>query len=215
MNRWTEACGALSAADPAMARAIAACGPCTLVRRRIPGGAFAALARTVCYQQLAGNAAAAIHARFAALYGGRPTPAAVAATPDETLRAVGLSAAKVASIKDLAVKAASGALRLEGWSRLTDEEIVERLTMVRGIGRWTAEMFLIFQLNRPDVWPTGDFGVRTGYARIHDLDALPAGNELEHLGEIYRPFRSVAAWYCWRVVDGARRSRRDDVTATW
>ncbi|MDQ3978032.1 MAG: DNA-3-methyladenine glycosylase 2 family protein [Actinomycetota bacterium] len=214
MNQWAEACAALATADPAMARAIDAWGPCTLTRRRTPGGAFGALARAICYQQLAGNAAAAIHRRFAALYGGQPTPAAVAKTPDETLRAVGLSATKVASIKDLAVKAADGSVRLEGWSRLTDDEIVERLTVVRGIGRWTAEMFLIFQLNRADVWPTGDLGVRSGYARIHGLDTLPDPAELEKLGQLYRPFRTVAAWYCWRAVDQARKEPAQ-VTTTW
>ena len=133
-DRWADACAALAAADPALGVAIADHGPCTLARRRTPGGAFAALARSICYQQLAGAAAGAIHGRFAALYDGRPTPAAVAATPEEDLRAVGLSAAKVASIKDLAAKALDGSVRLRGWSRLGDEEIVERLTRVRGIG---------------------------------------------------------------------------------
>ena len=214
MDRWAEACAALSAADPALGRAIASYGPCTLIRRPAPGGAFGALARAVCYQQLAGKAAAAIHGRFAALYGGRPTPAAVAATPDEVLRRVGLSAAKVASIKDLADKAVNGVVRLEGWGRLEDEEIVERLTVVRGIGRWTAEMFLIFQLNRPDVWPVGDFGVRTGYGQVHGLAAPPDPAELARLGEIYRPFRTVAAWYCWRAVDAARETA-SPVTSAW
>ena len=215
MDRWAEACAALSAADPAMRRTIASYGRCTLVRRRAAGGAFGALARAICYQQLAGNAAAAIHGRFSGLYGGRPTPSAVAATPDDTLRAVGLSAAKVASIKDLAAKAAAGTVRLDGWSGLSDEEIVERLVAVRGIGRWTAEMFLIFQLNRPDVWPTGDLGVRAGYAAIHGLPTLPPPAELEALGEVYRPFRTVAAWYCWRVVDAGRRQVAAEVTSTW
>ena len=214
MDPWAEAGAALAAVDPAMARTIAACGPCRLTRRRTPGGAFGALARAICYQQLAGNAAAAIHGRFAALYGGRPTPAAVAATPVETLRASGLSGAKVASIKDLAAKAADGTVRLDGWRGLTDEQIVERLVAVRGIGRWTAEMFLIFQLNRPDVWPTGDFGVRSGYARIHELETTPESAELQRLGEVYRPYRTVAAWYCWRAVDSARQEAAR-VTATW
>ncbi len=133
-DRWADACAALAAADPALGAAMADHGPCTLARRRTPGGAFAALARSVCYQQLAGAAAGAIHGRFAALYGGRPTPAAVVATPEQDLRAVGLSAAKVASIQDLAAKALDGTVRLQGWSRLDDDEIVERLIRVRGIG---------------------------------------------------------------------------------
>ena len=200
-DRWAEADAALAAADPALAVVIATHGPCALARRTTAGGAFGALARSICYQQLAGRAAAAIHARFVALYDGRPTPEAVAATPEEALRAAGLSANKTASIKDLAAKALDGTVRLDGWSRQSDEEIVERLTRVRGIGPWTAHMFLIFQLNRPDVWPTGDFGVRSGYSRMHGLSGLPSPAELAVLGEVYRPFRTVAAWYCWRVID--------------
>ncbi len=202
MGRWVDECAALSAADPAMAAAIATLGPCTLVRGRAPGGAFGALARSICFQQLAGAAASAIHGRFAALYDGRPTPAAVAATPEEVLRGVGLSSAKVASIKDLAAKALDGTVRLQGWGRMDDDEIVERLVTVRGIGPWTAQMFLIFQLNRPDVWPTGDLGVRVGYGRMHGLEAPPTPAELAAAGEVYRPYRTVAAWYCWRVMDG-------------
>src|SRR5205085_8184419 len=173
VDRWAEAYRVLAAADPVLGVAIASHGPCTLTRRTIAGGAFGALARSICYQQLAGAAASAIHGRFVALYGGRPSAAAVAATPDEVLRSAGLSANKVASIKDLATKALDGTVRLEGWSRLGDDEIVERLSRVRGIGPWTAHMFLIFQLNRPDVWPTGDLGVRAGYGKMHGLDALP------------------------------------------
>jgi DNA-3-methyladenine glycosylase II len=203
-DRWADACAALSSADPALGAIIDGYGPCTLARRRTPGGAFAALARSICYQQLAGAAANAIHGRFAALYGGRPTPGAVAATLDEDLKAVGLSAAKVASIKDLAAKALDGTVRLHGWSGLSDDDIVERLTRVRGIGPWTAQMFLMFELNRPDVWPTGDLGIRAGYARIHGLPAPPSASELEALGDVYRPYRTIAAWYCWRAVDGAR-----------
>lgn len=215
MDRWAEAYRVLSAASPAMADTIARSGPCTLVRRRPPGGAFAALARAICYQQLAGSAAAAIHGRFAALYGGRPSPEAVAATPEPLLRATGLSAAKVAAIKDLATKVLDGTVRLGGWSRLGDEEVVGRLTTVRGIGPWTAQMFLVFQLNRPDVWPTGDLGVRVGYSRIHGLPVPPSPNELAGLGEVYRPFRSVAAWYCWRAVDAPPSGVTGDLTPGW
>jgi len=199
--RWGEATATLVERDPAMAAVIARVGPCTLAPRRIAGGFFAALARSILYQQLAGRAAAAIHARFVALFDGRPTPEAVLATDDEALRAAGLSAAKAASIKDLAAKVADGTVRLDGISSLPDEEVIERLVAVRGIGRWTGEMFLIFQLCRPDVWPVGDLGVRGGYARIHRLPAPPTPAELAALGDAYRPYRTVAAWYCWRAVD--------------
>ncbi len=202
MDRWTEAYAALAAADPAMAAAIATHGPCRLVRRRKPGGTFAALAEAIVYQQLAGAAAAAIHGRFAALYGGRPTPAAVIATPEPVLRSVGLSVNKAASILDLAARTVDGTVPTTGWSRRSDDDIVERLVRVRGIGPWTAHMFLIFQLNRPDVWPTGDLGVRAGFARIQGLSDLPTPAALAGAGEPYRPYRTVAAWYCWRAMDG-------------
>lgn len=214
-GRWAGAVAELAAADPVLGGAMVALGPCRLVRRRLPGGAFAALARAVCYQQLAGAAAAAIHGRFAALFDGRPTPAAVLATPPGVLRATGLSAAKVASIVDLATKVADGSVRLAGWRDRTDGEIVASLSTVRGIGPWTAQMFLMFQLNRPDVWPTGDLGVRAGYARIHGLQAPPAPRELERLGERYRPWRTVAAWYCWRAVDPAPPAVVSAATGAW
>lgn len=195
----------VAAADPALAALIDRVGPCTLRPRRFAGGHFAALARSILYQQLAGKAAAAIHARFLALFdGGRPSPEAVLALPDEALRGAGLSTAKAVSIKDLAAKVLDGTVRLEGISRRSDAEIVERLCLVRGIGRWTAEMFLMFQLGRPDVWPTGDYGVRKGWAILHGRpEALPTPAELELAGEAYRPYRSVAAWYCWRAVEEA------------
>ncbi len=198
-----DAVAHIAAADPAMAALIERVGPCTLVARRHAGGYFAALARAIVYQQLAGKAAASIHGRFAALFPGkRPTPEGVLALPDEVLRGVGLSHAKLTSIKDLAAKVLDRTVRLDGISRRPDDVIVEQLSQVRGIGRWTAEMFLIFQLGRPDVWPTGDYGVRKGWAIVHGrADALPSPKELEVAGEAYRPHRTVAAWYCWRAVD--------------
>lgn len=198
---WAEAERHLSQRDPALGAFIAAAGPCTLARRRHPGGAFAALARAIVFQQLAGRAAAAIHARFVALYAGRPTPAAVAATPLEALRGAGLSAAKAASIKDLAAAVLEGRVPLRRLAALADDEVVARLTTVRGIGPWTAHMFLIFTLTRPDVWPVTDLGVRAGFARLHALEALPSPAALDAAGEAYRPYRSIAAWYCWRVMD--------------
>ena len=185
--------------DPAYARVIAAAGPFT--PRPGDADAFNSLARAIVFQQLAGHAARAIHGRFTALLGGHPTPEAVLGTTIDQLRAVGLSGAKAASIADLALKATDGTLPLDRLDELADADIVQRLVTVRGIGRWTAEMFLIFQLRRPDVWPVDDLGVRKGYAAIHELPAPPTPKALDALGEIYRPYRTVAAWYCWRAVD--------------
>jgi 3-methyladenine DNA glycosylase/8-oxoguanine DNA glycosylase len=121
--------------------------------------------------------------------------------PVDQLRAAGLSGAKAASIRDLAEKVLDGSVQLDRMNRLPDDEIVRELTLVRGIGPWTAEMFLIFQLGRLDVWPIGDFGIRKGYALLYGLTAPPSEKELEPLGEPFRPYRSVAAWYCWRAAE--------------
>ncbi len=162
---------------------------------------FAELCRMICYQQLAGRAAAAIHGRFAALYDGAPTPEAVLTTPADELRGAGLSAAKAASIRDLAEKVDEGLVELDRVAKLPDEEVVRELVLVRGIGEWTAHMFLMFQVGRLDVWPTLDFGVRAGYARLYGLDPAPTPKQLEPLGDRFRPYRSLVAWYCWRAMD--------------
>jgi 3-methyladenine DNA glycosylase/8-oxoguanine DNA glycosylase len=185
--------------DPAYARIIQAVGPFT--PRPPDADAFNSLARAIVFQQLAGHAARAIHGRFAALFDGQPTPEAVMQTSIDQLRSVGLSGAKAASIADLALKATDGTLPLDRLDELSDAEIVQRLTAVRGIGRWTAEMFMIFQLRRPDVWPVDDYGVRKGFAVVHGLEVPPTPKALDALGEIYRPYRSTVAWYCWRAVD--------------
>jgi DNA-3-methyladenine glycosylase II len=157
--------------------------------------------RAVCYQQLAGAAASTIHGRLVDALGGLTTPEAVLALPVDTMRAAGLSANKSASIRDLAAKVLDGEVELDRVAKLPDDEIVRELTLVRGIGRWTAEMFLMFQLGRLDVWPVGDLGVRKGYAVIHGFAEMPSARELEPLGEPLRPYRSLAAWYCWRAAD--------------
>ena len=185
--------------DPAYARFIDAVGPFDL--RPGDADAFNSLARAIVFQQLAGAAARAIYGRFAALLDGHPSAEGVLGASIEQLRAVGLSGAKAASIADLALKATDGTLPLDRLDELTDAEIVQRLVTVRGIGRWTAEMFLMFQLRRLDVWPVDDFGVRKGYAAIHSLAAPPTPKVLEALGEIYHPYRTYAAWYCWRAVE--------------
>jgi DNA-3-methyladenine glycosylase II len=169
---------------------------------------FAALAESILYQQLAGAAAAAIHRRFVALFDGDLSPEAVLALPEERLRAAGLSGSKAASIRDLAAKVADGTVPLEHISRLPDEDVIKDLSVVRGIGRWTAEMFLIFQLRRLDVWPVDDLGVRKGYSLAYGLRELLKPKELQGEGERFRPYRTVVAWYCWRAVHAARLLER-------
>ncbi|HEY3059116.1 MAG TPA: DNA-3-methyladenine glycosylase 2 family protein [Chloroflexota bacterium] len=185
--------------DPAFAAIVDAAGP---FDPRPPDGDYlGSLARAIVYQQLAGNAARAIHGRFVALYDGNPTAEAILKTPVQDLRSAGLSGNKATSILDLALKVSDGTVPLERIDELADDEVVARLSTIRGIGRWTAEMFLLFQLGRPDVWPVDDFGVRKGFARIHQLAEPPKPKALDALGEVYRPYRSAAAWYCWRAVD--------------
>ena len=193
----------LVALDPAFAPVVAWAGPFR-ARTRNPDGPFGALARSIVFQQLAGRAAAAIHGRFRALFDGQLVPEDVLALPEAQLRAAGLSAAKTASIRDLAAKVADGTVPLDRLRRLGDEEIIERLRTVRGIGRWTAEMFLIFELGRMDVWPVDDLGVRNGLALVQRLPVAPTAKELLPAGDRYRPLRSVAAWYCWQAVHLAR-----------
>jgi DNA-3-methyladenine glycosylase II len=188
-----------------IAKLVGIAGPAQLKRRGSERrDHFGALAQSIAYQQLAGKAAAAIHGRFEALFDGHPTPEAVLATPEERLRGAGLSAAKTASILDLAGKVEAGDVPLAGIGRLGDEEIIERLSTVRGIGRWTAEMFLIFQLGRLDVWPIDDLGVRAGYGAAYKLKEPPTPKALAPLGDAYRPYRSIAAWYMWQAIHLAR-----------
>jgi DNA-3-methyladenine glycosylase II len=200
-----EAMTALSASDRKLAKLIRQVGPPDLPRSRRRRSHFAELARAICFQQLAGAAARTIHGRFVALFAdepdGEPDPEAVLALSTATLRSVGLSGAKAASIQDLAAKVVAGDIDLDRIARRSDAAVVAELIQVRGIGRWSAEMFLMFQLGRLDVWPVDDFGVRTGYARIHSLAEQPKPRDLEPLGDRYRPYRSVAAWYCWRAVE--------------
>ena len=163
---------------------------------------FGALARAVVYQQLAGPAAAAIHGRLIAALGDEVTAKRLLSLPAGTLRSVGLSANKAASLQDLAAKVLDGTVVLDpaGLRRESDAEVVARLSAVRGIGKWTAEMFLMFQLRRLDVWPTGDLGVRKGFGLAWEIPT-PTAKQLEPLGDPYRPYRSVVAWYCWRAAE--------------
>ncbi len=163
---------------------------------------FGALVRAVLYQQLAGAAAAAIHGRLIAALGGEVIPERLLSLPADTLRSVGLSANKAASLRDLATKVLDGTVVLDpaGLRAQSDAEVIDRLSTVRGIGKWTAEMFLIFQLRRLDVWPIGDLGVRKGFGLAWGIPT-PTAKELEPLGDPYRPYRSVVAWYCWRAAE--------------
>jgi DNA-3-methyladenine glycosylase II len=206
------AAAVLAERDPVLARLIAIVGPPTL--RPPHDSHFAALVRAITYQQLAGPAATAIHGRLVALLADDVSPERVLAQSRGALRSVGLSEAKALSITDLAAKTTDGTVVLDrrGIARLSDEEIIARLSTVRGIGRWTAEMFLMFQLQRLDVWPTGDLGVRKGYGLIYGV-ATPTPKELIDLGERFRPYRSVAAWFCWRAVEQARQTGPTAVTA--
>ena len=165
---------------------------------------FDALAESIAYQQLSGKAAATIFGRVRALYPKRKRldPEQLLATPDETLRAAGLSRAKTAALKDLAAKTIDGTVpSSRALLRMSDDEIIARLTQVRGIGRWTVEMLLLFDLGRPDVWPVDDYGVRKGFAKTFARRKLPTPKQLMKIGEKWRPYRSVAAWYFWRALD--------------
>jgi DNA-3-methyladenine glycosylase II len=174
---------------------------------------FDALAESIAYQQLSGKAAATIWGRVRALYPKRKwlDPQQVLATPDEQLRACGLSRSKTAAVKDLAAKTLEGVVPCGAkLAKMEDEEIIERLTAVRGIGRWTVEMLLLFELGRPDVWPVTDLGVQKGYATTFGKRKLPTPKQLQRMGEKWKPYRSAAAWYFWRACDtvtpGADRS---------
>ena len=197
-----EAIRHLCAADKVLARLIKKVGPCTLKLKRRPP--FQALVTAVTHQQLNGTAAMTILKRVVAIYPGKrfPTPKDLLATPDERLRAAGLSRAKTAAIKDLADKTISGVVpTLRAVSKMTDAELIERITNVRGVGPWTVEMLLMFTLGRPDVLPVTDFGVRKGFAVTYGLSDLPKPKELLAHGERWRPHRTTAAWYLWRALE--------------
>jgi 3-methyladenine DNA glycosylase/8-oxoguanine DNA glycosylase len=185
--------------DPVLADLVARVGPIRH-RPRDPAGPFGALVRAIVFQQLAGRAAQAIYGRVRETVGEPLTPEAVNATSDAGLRAAGLSANKLASLRDLSAKVLDGTVVLSRTSRRSDEELIERLTTVRGIGRWTAEMYLMFQLRRLDVWPVDDLGVRQGYALAWRIDPPPTPKQLDPLGDRFRPYRSIVARYCWAAV---------------
>jgi len=202
----------LANTDPRMAQLIARSRRYNIARA-VSIRPFDALAESIAYQQLTGKAAATIFGRVRALYPKRKKldPEQLLATPDETLRAAGLSRAKTAALKDLAAKTIDGTVPSgRVLFRMSDDEIIARLTQVRGIGRWTVEMLLLFDLGRPDVWPVDDYGVRKGFAKAFGRRKLPTPKELMKFGEKWRPYRSVAAWYFWRALDAPKKAHRFD-----
>ena len=187
----------LRASDPVLARLIEQVGPVEMAHRR---ERFQSLVRAIIFQQLAGHAALAIYERFVKIVGGSrfPTPAQVIAASDADMRRAGLSRSKMAYIRDLAVHVRDGSLNFRRFARMEDEEIIADLVRVRGIGRWTAEMFLMFNLRRPDVLPVDDLGFRSAVAKAYGLSQLPTTKELKSMGERWRPYRSAAVWYFWQ-----------------
>jgi DNA-3-methyladenine glycosylase II len=209
---YSEATRILAAQDPVLAGLVEEAGPVRIARRTM--SPFEALVQAIVYQQLAGPAARAIHGRLVTALDDQAEPEALLALSDETLRSVGLSSAKARSLRDLASKALDGTVVLSprALARQSDDDVVARLSSVRGIGPWTAQMFLIFQLRRLDVWPVGDLGVRNGYGLAWNVPT-PTARELEPLGEPYRPYRTVLTWYCWRAAELRAGTAASAVTA--
>jgi len=207
-----QAARLLAERDPVIARLVVEAGLPSFPKPT--ASHFAALVRSIVYQQLAGAAAGAIHRRLIDALGGEVTPERLLTLTPEALRAAGLSTNKILSVRDLATKVTDGTVVLSPrrLARESDQEIVARLTTVRGIGKWSAEIFLMFQLRRLDVWPTGDLAVRKGYGLGWGIPT-PTAKQLDVLGEPYHPYRSVVAWYCWRAAQLYGTSAASAVTA--
>jgi len=190
--------------DPVLAGVIGRVGPCTWATER-GGSAFSSLIEAMLYQQITGKAAASIHRRLRGVLGRRhPRPQEILGAKTRALRGAGLSRQKIAYMRDLAARATNG-LPLRGLARRADEEVIEALCAVKGIGRWTAEMFLIFRLGRFDVLPVDDYGVRKGAQIAYGLRELPDARWLKERGEAWRPYRTVASWYLWRILEASRK----------
>jgi DNA-3-methyladenine glycosylase II len=202
----------VAASHPRMAELIARSRPYNITPSLLVRP-FDALAESIAYQQLSGKAAATIWGRVRALYPQKKylDPRAILKTPNRRLRGAGLSRSKVAALKDLAAKAIDGTVpTARALAKMSDEDIIERLITVRGIGRWTVEMLLLFDLGRPDVWPVHDYGVRKGFAKTFRKRTLPTPKQLLKHGKKFAPYRSVAAWYFWRALDAPEKSNRFD-----
>ncbi|HEU4563599.1 MAG TPA: hypothetical protein VFS05_03080 [Gemmatimonadaceae bacterium] len=191
----------LRGADPVMARVIDAVGACRF-RARADGTHFDAILRSIVFQQLSGKAAATIHGRVLDLFGGRaPLPGELLATPDEPLRGAGLSRQKIGYLRDLAERAHGGAIPLDSLHELEDAAIIEALTSVKGVGRWTAQMFLMFRLGRPDVLPELDLGIRKAVMLAYGLRKMPEPRRLLAIGAPWSPYATIASWYLWRSLE--------------
>ncbi len=203
-----DATAHLRAADPALSALIDRIGPCTFVAR--PREPYEALVRAIAHQQLHGRAAEAILARFIALHPAPfPEPNAVLGTADGMLRGCGFSASKIAAIRDICARSLDGLVPTSSEAAaLDDAALIERLVAIRGVGRWTVEMFLIATLGRPDVLPVDDFGVREGWRLIKGLEAQPKPRELAAIGAAWSPYRSTAAWYLWRASDEGKKVKQ-------
>lgn len=197
---YAKARRVLARRDPVIRDLMRRFGECGLARTQRTDP-FRALLHAIIAQQLSTKAAATIEARLAALFDGRPTAAAIAATPDDRLRAVGISPQKLGYIRDLCARTVDGSLALDALQGLPDDDVIAALTSVKGIGRWTAEMFLMFRLHRPDVLPVGDLGIVKAVQRAYKLRLAPTPVRLTRLGENWRPYRSVACWYLWASLD--------------
>jgi DNA-3-methyladenine glycosylase II len=193
---YTRARRHLARRDPVLRDLMRALGACGLAARQHTN-TFKAIARAIVGQQLSAKAAATIFSRFEALYDSFPTPSEVLATPDDRLRGVGLSSQKLGYLRDLCKHIEERHLPLDALDRMDDEAVIEALTQVKGVGRWTAEMFLIFRLQRPDVLPVGDLGIVNAVKRAYKLRKAPSPDRLRRIGEAWRPYRSVACWYLW------------------
>ncbi len=193
-----EALKHLAAADARLAAIIKSVGAYEIKLRKDP---FQSLVEAIIYQQLAGSAADAIYGRFVKIYGRFPRPAQLLATPDSKLRACGLSARKIEYLKDLSSQVSDDRLKLALLPKMPDEQVIEQLVQVKGIGRWTAEMFLIFCLGRPDVLPVGDLGLRKAMQQVYSLAELPSPARMREIAQLWKPYSSIATWYMWKSLE--------------
>jgi DNA-3-methyladenine glycosylase II len=202
MNEYTIAIESLKLADPKLGAVIDQVGECRLGQIQLPGDLLYSLARSIVHQQLSTKSATSIHNRFLELYRDCGiTAEAILETPDETLRGVGFSRQKIAYLKDLAHHIQTELPTLEELEKLDDEEIIQALTKVKGIGRWTVQMLLIFRLHRWDVLPIDDLGIRAGIRQIYELEELPSKKEVFEIGKVWKPYCTIASWYIWRSLE--------------